>query len=1023
MGDSEYPFKAEYAKSNRASCKKCFKNIGKDSLRLAIMVQSPHFDGKTPNWYHYNCFWERVRGLLSVNQIHNFDALRWDDQKKIKDKVSGSADGEDGAYSGETNYKDFLIDYAKSGASVCRGCDSKIPKQEVRLAKKDFESQRARMYGPQNMWYHQDCFVENRDDLGFSTEMQPDQIPGYKQLAKEDKETLIEKLGKGVKRKATGGTEATKPKKVKKEKEKEEKPEEKKLREQSEMLWAIRDKLSNEVSNNALKGLLEYNNQDVPSGNDNLLDRVTDCMAFGLLKKCPECKEGQLVHSKYGYSCRGNISAWTKCQYRTSEPERDKFEIPEDYHDVEYFTGKSCYRCTGNFSGFTACSYTTVTPERKPFKIPEEYLDADCLAKYKYKKRTRVFPPAPKTAVNAGTDANVELPLKGMTFVIGKTTKSKAELTKEIKDLGGTVATAVDEKTFAVFSNEAEVKKNLKVIKEAKKNNIQVVKEDFLEEAMKVDPVSLIDKHKLCDWGDDPKQRIQKPKIRKSIMEKQREKDEKMFSGAEKTKMKVKGGAAVDPDSGLEDTAHLLQDKGEPYNVVLNMVDIQKGTNSYYKLQILESDKGKLFWVFRAWGRVGTTIGGNKLDEFRSKDRAIDNFTTVYYEKTGNEWSERKDFQKKPRKFYPIEIDYGAEDEDIEVDLSGKSNSKLAKEIQDIIRLIFDVESMKKAMLEFEIDLKKMPLGKLSKKQIEDAYKVLNELQHLIDTGGSPTQYLDASNRFYTLIPHDFGLRKPTVLNTVDIIKSKNDMLTNLLDIEVAYSLLKGGKGSESDPIDVHYQSLKTDMEVLNKESLEFKQIVDYVRNTHAATHNQYQLEVIDVLKIDKHGEDKRYKPFKDLHNRQLLWHGSRTTNFAGILSQGLRIAPPEAPVTGYMFGKGIYFADMVSKSANYCRTSKAEPTGLLLLCEVALGNMYECKAAEYVTNLPKGKHSTKGKGMTVPNPEDKIITGDGVEIPLGKGTNSKGERTSLLYNEYIVYDVSQVRMKYLIKMDFKFKW
>jgi poly [ADP-ribose] polymerase len=53
-----------------------------------------------------------------------------------------------------------------------------------------------------------------------------------------------------------------------------------------------------------------------------------------------------------------------------------------------------------------------------------------------------------------------------------------------------------------------------------------------------------------------------------------------------------------------------------------------------------------------------------------------------------------------------------------------------------------------------------------------------------------------------------------------------------------------------------------------------------------------------------------------------------------------LRIAPPEAPVTGYMFGKGIYFADMVSKSANYCCTSPSNPVGLMLLCEVALGNM-----------------------------------------------------------------------------------
>lgn len=61
-------------------------------------------------------------------------------------------------------------------------------------------------------------------------------------------------------------------------------------------------------------------------------------------------------------------------------------------------------------------------------------------------------------------------------------------------------------------------------------------------------------------------------------------------------------------------------------------------------------------------------------------------------------------------------------------------------------------------------------------------------------------------------------------------------------------------------------------------------------------------------------GEDERYGKFSKLHNKQLLWHGSRLTNWVGILSQGLRIAPPEAPVTGYMFGKGVYFADMVSK-------------------------------------------------------------------------------------------------------------
>ena len=35
------------------------------------------------------------------------------------------------------------------------------------------------------------------------------------------------------------------------------------------------------------------------------------------------------------------------------------------------------------------------------------------------------------------------------------------------------------------------------------------------------------------------------------------------------------------------------------------------------------------------------------------------------------------------------------------------------------------------------------------------------------------------------------------------------------------------------------------------------------------------------------------------------------------------------------MFGKGVYFADMVSKSANYCFTNKSNNTGLLILNEV----------------------------------------------------------------------------------------
>lgn len=113
------------------------------------------------------------------------------------------------------------------------------------------------------------------------------------------------------------------------------------------------------------------------------------------------------------------------------------------------------------------------------------------------------------------------------------------------------------------------------------------------------------------------------------------------------------------------------------------------------------------------------------------------------------------------------------------------------------------------------------------------------------------------------------------------------------------------------------------------------------VINTRGATHGvNYQIG--QIFRIERRGEKDRFEksPFAGPpRDRRLLWHGSRVTNFGGILSQGLRIAPPEAPVSGYMFGKGIYLADMSSKSANYCCHYNSNGHALLLLCEAELGN------------------------------------------------------------------------------------
>lgn len=103
----DLPYRAEYAKSGRAACRGCKSPIAKDTLRLAVMVQvrfnvflpvlhnskcvfvftqSPMFDGKTPQWYHFHCFFSKQRPK-TVDDIHHFESLRWDDQEKIKEKI------------------------------------------------------------------------------------------------------------------------------------------------------------------------------------------------------------------------------------------------------------------------------------------------------------------------------------------------------------------------------------------------------------------------------------------------------------------------------------------------------------------------------------------------------------------------------------------------------------------------------------------------------------------------------------------------------------------------------------------------------------------------------------------------------------------------------------------------------------------------------------------------------------------------------------------------------------------------
>ena len=497
-------------------------------------------------------------------------------------------------------------------------------------------------------------------------------------------------------------------------------------------------------------------------------------------------------------------------------------------------------------------------------------------------------------------------------------------------------------------------------------------------------------------------------------------------------KLIKKGKGVVDPYFTMASTCRVVEDDGKVWQCMLNQTNVGDNNNKFYVIQLLKEEGLPKFYVFTRWGRVGVP-GQQATESISNLAGAKSSFLRKFTSKTSNDFL-ASNFVKHNGKYQLMDIDYGDDEEGEEADdgddaqpskkakkeSSAPPKSKLPKELQDLMNMISSQLAMSNTLRELEIDTKRMPLGKISKEQIKKAYGALQKIEAELKKKDPNVEA--ATSEFYTLIPHDFGFRRPPLINTVTMLKDKIQMLDTLSQLEVSSTLLSREPVSEENPLDKTYAALDCELQPLDRTDKEFQLVEEYAHNTTGHTHNSYTLHVETVFKVQRKGELERYVAHsQSIPNKQMLWHGSRTTNYVGILSQGLRIAPKEAPCTGYMFGKGIYLADTCTKTANYCCTSRTNNNGLTLLCEAALGKQKEYKNACYMEAAQPGFDSTKGIGRTLPDPKE-AITADDVLWPKGHMINNSASNLSLMYPEYIVYNVAQVRMRYLIKMRFDYK-
>ncbi len=185
-----------------------------------------------------------------------------------------------------------------------------------------------------------------------------------------------------------------------------------------------------------------------------------------------------------------------------------------------------------------------------------------------------------------------------------------------------------------------------------------------------------------------------------------------------------------------------------------------------------------------------------------------------------------------------------------------------------------------------------------------------------------------------------------------------------------------------------------------------------------------YGMTVKNILRVVRDGDlEFHHQPERRDDFRLLLWHGTKKSAIASILENGFILPKPN----GQMFGPGIYFADRASKSANYGDQGfypKAGTTAYLFLCDVLLGNVYNAKKPHTeLTEAPNGLtrtfHSVKCTGEKVPDRKynekyHNSIISCGPTIP-----NSQFEEYTVKYNEFIVYKTENIRIMFLVEVEF----
>jgi len=204
------------------------------------------------------------------------------------------------------------------------------------------------------------------------------------------------------------------------------------------------------------------------------------------------------------------------------------------------------------------------------------------------------------------------------------------------------------------------------------------------------------------------------------------------------------------------------------------------------------------------------------------------------------------------------------------------------------------------------------------------------------------------------------------------------------------------------NPLDTKYEALDCRVEIVESGTQEYEDLIQKIMNVEQSYKPNYDpdtIKVHNIYKIDRGNEEKTYS--RHMTNQNLLFHGSRGSNFVGLLSRGIllpKIVVSEGLSTrtdfGYL-GAGVYFSDSFFDSIKYAHPPTNSTLRFMLVCNVAMGNEKKyTKITSELDRSPPGYNSCFGVGRHI-------------------DPNSDFDN-----NEIVVYNSNQYKLQYLVEFE-----